>query len=422
MAVYRMTRWIAAVLVIATSAGAQEHHHMDSADSSSHSWRTMVGASAIGVWTCSMPGPFGKTYQETVVTQPVVMGKVSSPGGSAFGSLMLDFEGLTLSHGELNTGAFGEGYFDRRHPHTYLHEAIVGIRERVARTDFSISAGKGFAPFGSDDPMVRSFVAFPVNHHLSQVLERVLVAAAARRGPVAVELGTFNGDEPVSPGSVPNFRRFGDSWSTRVTIDPRLGTELSASYASVKSPEFHGGGGLDQRKWHASARAEFPNSAARRCDCSSRVLIEWARTSDLEDGAEVFVWSSLLAESVSSYRSTDLAIRLERSDRPEEKRTSDPFRSPRPPVDLGIEGMTRWSSMSAQLAHTFRGRDHFTITPLVELEVMQPRALFPNAIFRPSVFYGRSTLSMLSIGARLAVGHSHTRMGRYGSASEPPVS
>jgi hypothetical protein len=40
-----------------------------------------------------------------------------------------------------------------------------------------------------------------VNHHLAQVLERVIAVAALRRGPIIGEVATFNGDEPLSPGS-----------------------------------------------------------------------------------------------------------------------------------------------------------------------------------------------------------------------------
>ncbi len=30
-----------------------------------------------------------------------------------------------MRHGELSLGAFGEGFADRRHPHTYLHELML---------------------------------------------------------------------------------------------------------------------------------------------------------------------------------------------------------------------------------------------------------------------------------------------------------
>lgn len=83
-----------------------------------------------------------------------------------------------------------------------------------------LAAGKGFVPFGTDDPMSRPVVRFPVNHHLSQVLERAVALAGVRAGPVTVEGSLFNGDEPASPGSWPAWDRFGDSWAARLTLSP----------------------------------------------------------------------------------------------------------------------------------------------------------------------------------------------------------
>ena len=58
---------------------------------------------------------------------------------------------------------------------------LLGRRDGAARV--SLSIGKGFAPFGTDDPMVRPFVRYPVNHHLSQILERGVAIAAGRAMP-----------------------------------------------------------------------------------------------------------------------------------------------------------------------------------------------------------------------------------------------
>src|SRR5689334_21765854 len=100
---------------------------------------------------------------------------------------MLNLEGLTLSRGELDTGAWGEGYVDRRHPHAYLHELVVGVESAPSAVAGSIYAGRGFVPFGSDDPMTRPFASYPVDHHLAQIIERLMVVAAARAGPIAIE-------------------------------------------------------------------------------------------------------------------------------------------------------------------------------------------------------------------------------------------
>ena len=46
-------------------------------------------------------------------------------GRALRGRMTLDFEGVTMPAGELALGGWGEGFVDRRHPHTYLHEAMV---------------------------------------------------------------------------------------------------------------------------------------------------------------------------------------------------------------------------------------------------------------------------------------------------------
>src|SRR5690606_22723938 len=131
--------------------------------------------------------------------------------------------------------------------------------------------GRGFAPFGTDDPMARPFVKFPANHHLAQVLERLVAIAAVRAGPLALEAGLFNGDEPTGPRDLPDAERFGDSWSARATLLPFPGVEAQASYASLASPEFPAGSGLDHRKRSASLRYE----AARHGGEGEYLLVEW---------------------------------------------------------------------------------------------------------------------------------------------------
>ena len=46
---------------------------------------------------------------------------------------MLNLEGLTIANGELATGDWGEGFDDRRHPHTYLHEAMLMYEQPWSR-------------------------------------------------------------------------------------------------------------------------------------------------------------------------------------------------------------------------------------------------------------------------------------------------
>jgi hypothetical protein len=374
-----------------------------------------VGAQAIPLVTRASPGPFGIARTEGALTQPLVMAAADPFRGRLFARATFDAEGWTMPRGELDLGAYGEGFVDRRHPHTYLHELVAGARATLAGTALSVAGGKGFVPFGTDDPMARPFVKYPVNHHLSQLLERAFVSAAARRGALLVEGALFGGDEPTSPGSAPLARRFGDSWSTRVTVAPRREIELAASYASVASPEFRTGQGLDQRKWNVSARW----SASSRSGALRYALLEWGRTSEGRRGRESFRFGTTLAEATLDARIADLSLRVERTVRPEEERLLDPFRTPRPLADFNIIGETRWDVLGAHLARDL-SLGALGVSPFVEGAVLRPRAVVRPTTLDPRELYGRRTLAMLSAGARLAIGHRHARMGRFGAAGSAP--
>ncbi len=206
--------------------------------------------------------------------------------------MTVNLEGATLRRGEINPGIYGEGYIDRRHPHTYLHEAMVGGSARAGALRLSLFGGKGFVPFGSDDPMTRPFVKYPVNHHLAQVMERVMLVGALRAGPAALEFSRFNGDEPENPSDWPNAGRALDSWSVRLTARAPFGLEPSVSRARVESPEFASGQGLDQEKRSASMRLARDRGLLRYA------LVEWGRTRELErDGRTAFTFSTALAEA-----------------------------------------------------------------------------------------------------------------------------
>ncbi|HEX5632658.1 MAG TPA: hypothetical protein VFX50_05495, partial [Gemmatimonadales bacterium] len=261
---------------------------------------------AVPTLVAAEPIPGGGALTEVRILQPVAMGMLSV--GSAWrlrGTLNL--EGLTLPGGELAPGAWGEGFFDRRHPHTYVHELLAWQRDLFGtgvREDWAVSltAGKGFAPFGTDDPMVRPFLRYPVNHHWSQVLERALAAAGVRVGPVALEGALFNGDEPESPEQWPNIERFGDSWSLRGFVWPVRGVELQGSLAYVASPEHRPGEGPESRKASVSGRWE-----GRPGDVATYALAEWARTTEA-DGA--FEYASALAEGSAEFGRHRVAYRF----------------------------------------------------------------------------------------------------------------
>ncbi|MEO8295236.1 MAG: hypothetical protein ABI613_06945, partial [Gemmatimonadota bacterium] len=135
--------------------------------------------------------PGGGSLSETRVVQPVLMLQAHAFGDRLRFTATANLEGWTLDDGELTPGAFGEGFVDRRHPHTFVHELILSSSDILRSLDgplsISLSVGKGFAPFGTDDPMTRPVERYPVNHHYSQILERAVGIAGVRLGPVIVE-------------------------------------------------------------------------------------------------------------------------------------------------------------------------------------------------------------------------------------------
>ncbi len=376
--------------------------------------RGYVGAQAIGVLTHATPAMAGRSLTEAYLTQPMVMGSLQLWEDRVRLMGMLNLEGLTLRRGELNAGIWGEGYVDRRHPHTYLHEAMATLRLAGARGgahEITLSLGKGVVPFGSDDPMVRPFVKYPANHHLAQVLERLVAVAAVRIGPAIVETGIFNGDEPDSPSHLGTPERFGDSWSARATLLPTRGLEIAGSYGFVASPEFRAGSGLDHRKHSVVLRYEsIPHRAVERY-----ALVEWVRTDDYSGQRRSFSFHSVLAEAALRRRGTTVAVRFERTVRPEEERLLDPFRSARPHADANILGATRWEIATARVSRALTvqglGSEAF-----LEIAHLRARETLRPTVFVPAEFYGAERMWSLSGGLQLRVGHTHRRMGRYGAA------
>ncbi|HEV7991025.1 MAG TPA: hypothetical protein VGP25_04325 [Gemmatimonadaceae bacterium] len=372
-------------------------------------WHVM--AQAIPVLTHAAHTAGGADLTEGYLAQSVLMTRGSLWRGHAQLDATLNGEGLTMTRGELSTGGFGEGYVDRRHPHAYLHELVLTGVGSFGPFNYSASAGRGFAPFGTDDPMMRPFEKYPLNHHLAQILERGLIAGAMRVGPAIVEGATFGGDEPTSPSAMPRLRRFGDSWSMRATLLPRPGTELQASYARIESPEQASGFGLDQRKRSASVRM-----ISR--DGSRYALAEWASTAewDGDRNVEAFAYESALAEAAATVGPIGVAVRLEQTGRPEEERLADPFRTPRPASDLAITGITRWRV--GTLALTLPSVTHGAVRgyPFVELARLSARSTVATSVFSPERFYGGGSPWMGSIGFRVRYGPLHARMGRYGVA------
>jgi hypothetical protein len=357
---------------------------------------------------------------EANLTRPIVTAHLGMRGVAALNA-ELNLEGVTMRRGELNPGIYGEGYYDRRHPHTLFHDVVLtldGPGKADAGLRTSLSAGRGFAPFGTDDPMSRPFLKFPANHHLAQLLERLVVVGAASVSAVSsvvlsLEGALLNGDDPVGPFSAPQWNRFGDSWSGRVTAVVRRSAgsaEIQASYAKIRSPDIAVGGGLDQKKRSASAR--FTNS---RGGWNPYGLIEWASTDALDRTVRAYRLETILGEVAVRPGRFEAALRSEIADRPEEERGLDPFRSPRPPHDLLNLGITRWRTLSGRFGARF-GRGA-SVLPFVEASYAVPRARIAGAVFEPERVYAARRIITLSVGTRFGVGGPHGRMGRYGVAA-----
>jgi hypothetical protein len=366
-----------------------------------------LGAHAVPAFIHTDPVPFGGTLGEVRLLQPALMAHASALGNRLRFMATVNFEGLTIPGGELALGDWGEGFVDRRHPHTYLHEAIVSWNQPLGPGVVSLALGKGFAPFGTDDPMSRPVLRYPVNHHLAQILERAVLIIGARTGPVLLEGSLFNGDEPERPSQWPKVSRFGDSWSARLTVFPRSELEVQGSLARVNSPEHRPGFGTDQAKWSLSGRwsgliNRFPLYG----------LIEWARTSEANG---FFVFSSLLAEGAWSLDRSRLHYRFERTERPEEARAASSFRSSRPHVENSILGTTRWTVQTVGYAFQLQPRRDIGAQPFLELSYGRMSEV-GGGLFQVQPFYGKTSFWSVSAGTRITLGLPLHRMGRYGVA------
>lgn len=378
-----------------------------------------------GVVTQVRPAVFNRTITEGYLTQPNVMGAVRARGFALEGTL--NFEGYTLQRGELNPGIYGEGYIDRRHPHTLVHEVMASYTTRFSPVlQASLAAGKGFTPYGTDDPMMRPFIAFPVNHHHAQIIERVqtigaLALGSSSRG-VRLEHAFFNGDEPAGPFTGPQWKRFGDSRTSRVTLLPWRGVEVQASRAFVRSPGITQGGAFDHTQSSASVRIDravddgsMPGMSMARD--RRYLLLELARTDEGFGSQRVFRYNSVLGEALVAHRNWALALRAERTERPESERLLDPFRMANGHIDFQIIGVTRWSVATVHIdapAFLVPYVRRAQVAPFVEVSAAEGKALRLPAVFVPREFYGAGTLWSLSAGMRVHVGAMRDRMGRYG--------
>ena len=371
-----------------------------------------LSALAIPSYTSVDPVPGGSGLDEFRVTQAMLM----VHAGALTDRLRLlgtfNAEGWTMPAGELGIGVWGEGFYDRRHPHTYVMELMLAGDQPLG-SDFrvSLSAGKGFAPYGSDDPMNRPTVIFPVNHHWGQILERAVLIGGVSWRVLTFEAGLFNGDEPEYPSQWPNMDRFGDSWSARLTVRPMAGLEFQGSHAEVKSPENRAGAGLENSKWSLSGRADRPLWGGK-----GYLFGEWAEN---DEASGTFVWRSFLFEGAWSRGGHRPYYRYENTDRPEETRTSDPFHAPRPIFENSIVGTTRWSINTLGYGYEFGRPAGFSVQPMLEVSNAFVETV-GGGIFDPQVFYGGQVFWSVTAAVRLGWRMAGHRMGRYGVLDDPP--
>src|SRR3989454_6004155 len=150
---------------------------------SSPPWIRLAGE-AIPVLTATNAVPGGAATAEARLVQPVLMVQAGALADRVRLDAMADLEGWTIPNGELTAGAYGEGFYDRRHPHTYVHELMVTLpdvlRDLGGPAGLALAAGKRVAPVGTPDPRGPPPLLYSANHHLRPLLGRAVAGAAPR--------------------------------------------------------------------------------------------------------------------------------------------------------------------------------------------------------------------------------------------------
>ena len=397
----------------ARGADAQAHDGMSTHTRPS---RDSVSAMATALVTRVAPAVNGRVRTDALVTQPMIALRSVRASSHLQVAAMLNFEHLTMPDGEPVAGIWGEGFIDRRHPHTVVHEVMLTVNAARGAVRTSIGAGRGFAPFGTDDPMVRPFTKFPANHHLAQVMERVQVVSALRLSHVAaLEAALFNGDEPASPTAAPQWTRFADSHAARITIWPTRAVEVQGSMSWVRSPEFIRPDGLDHRKRSVSARVTPQGRLLQYA------LVEWARTGEEYKGRPIIAYASTLAEASWRRMRWSVAVRGEQTTRPEDERLLEPFRISRPPNHLVIQGLTRWRIATVHLARDVPVGPHVGAMIFGEVARAQSSPRLRPVLLDPRDISGADVAWHLTLGLRLSLGAMPARIGRYGAAAGGPA-
>jgi hypothetical protein len=373
-------------------------------------WTVMGMAQIYPVVTLGAPGRSESPLNRSAFypTQSAAMINFESPDSRFSFRVTPNFEGLTLPEGETTFGGWGEGYIDKRHPHTLIHEAMFSFNLwDGAGGGLSLSAGKGFAPYGTDDPMARPVLKYPTNHHLSQILERWTMNLVYLRGGSSIEAGLFGGTEPEGPYDFSNITPFGDSFSFRLTqrfgrgIGPMAEWEVSGSYARVR--ETHDG---------RSEVTNLVNTAVRHASQNRfgtvYALAEASRGEPEHQGS----YFSILAEAAVAARAHRPYYRVEHATRPEYPReAADGDRFFRYDHEDHAIGATRWLINSFGYEYDLGGYP-FISRPFVEVQHHRVRP--ERGGIRPDDLFGTSNFWSVSFGVRLFLGGSPMRMGAYG--------
>jgi hypothetical protein len=373
----------AAFLVAGTATGHAQHpgHDDHAAGDDPHAahemwmtmlpggWHLMGMAHVFPAATFAAPFSADSPLNRTDLNFPhaAAMANLESPGSRWVFRFMPNFEGLTLPDGEPTFGGWGEGFIDARHPHTLLHEAMLSYNWWNAPGGaLSISAGRGFAPFGTEDPMYRPALKYPTNHHLSQILERWTVNLSyLSNAGLGIEVGVFDGDEPEDWLDIGNYRHFGNSFSGRLSYrfgDVVAGTapwEVSASYGYVQ--ETHGGD-------HAHLTQLF-NAALRHAGTYGFGTVYGLAEASMSEPDHGEGYWSLLAETqvgLGPGRRHAPFYRIEYATRPEYPRDATEgegfFRYDH---GVGAAGATRWLINTVGYSHELTTLP-FSVRPFVE--------------------------------------------------------
>jgi hypothetical protein len=147
-------------------------------------------------------------------------------------------------------------------------------------------------------------------------------------------------------------------------------------------------------------------------------MAEWSHDRELS-----FAYRSLLVEAQMRRGRHRPYARIESTDRPEEERQLDPFRTPRPALENSNLVISRWLIATVGYGLTV-SRRRLTLEPTAEASLAHAAMVSGGAVFTPRDFYGRDHILTLSVGVRLRAGMPMHRMGRYGvlAAPEPGAS